>query len=116
MVGIDFINDSRTIIVKINEEIDHHTCEKIRDKIDLAIKFRGARRLIFDFDGVNFMDSSGLGLIMGRYKAISKKGGLVGVVKLKPTVRKIFQMSGIFRILDEYENTEVAMQKMKVRV
>ena len=53
---------------------------------------------------------------MGRYKAISKKGGLVGVVKLKPTVRKIFQMSGIFRILDEYENTEVAMQKMKARV
>ncbi len=116
MVSIDFINESKTIIVKINEEIDHHTCEKIRDKLDLAIEFRGARRLIFDFDGVNFMDSSGLGLIMGRYKSITKKGGSVSVVKLKPTVRKIFQMSGIFKILDEYENTEIALKKMKVRV
>ncbi|MBP3284737.1 MAG: STAS domain-containing protein [Clostridia bacterium] len=67
MIGIDFINDSKTVVVKINEEIDHHTCEKIKNKIDLAIEFRGARFLIFDFEGVNFMDSSGIGMVLGRY-------------------------------------------------
>lgn len=116
MIGIDFINDSKAVVVKINEEIDHHTCEKIKNKIDLAIEFRGARFLIFDFEGVNFMDSSGIGMVLGRYKLIQKRGGNVCVVSLKPTVRKIFKMSGIFKILEEYPSVDVALQKMKVRV
>jgi len=116
MVSIDFIKDKRAVVVKINEEIDHHTCEKIKGKIDLAIEFRKAKYLIFDFDGVNFMDSSGIGLIMGRYKLISKNGGQAIMVNLKPTVRKIFQMSGIFKILTEDRNMESVLQKIKVEV
>ena len=116
MIGIDFINESKAVVVKINEEIDHHTCEKIKNKIDLAIEFRGAKCLVFDFEGVNFMDSSGIGMVLGRYKLIQKRGGDVGVASLKPTVRKIFKMSGIFKILEEYPSVDVALQNMKVRV
>jgi len=116
MVSIDFIKDKRAVVVKINDEIDHHTCEKIKNKIDLAIEFRKAKYLIFDFDGVNFMDSSGIGLIMGRYKLINKNGGQAIMVNLKPTVRKIFQMSGIFKILTEDKDMESAIQKIKVGV
>jgi len=116
MVSIDFIKDRRAIVVKINEEIDHHTCEKIKGKIDLAIEFRKARFLIFDFDGVNFMDSSGIGLIMGRYRLINKLGGEAFVVNLKPAVRKIFQMSGIFKILTESKDLESVLQKINVGV
>ena len=116
MVSIDFIKDKRAIVVKINDEIDHHTCERIKSKIDLAIEFRRAKYLIFDFDGVNFMDSSGIGLIMGRYKLINKNGGQAIMVNLKPTVRKIFQMSGIFKILTEDKDMESAIQKIKVGV
>ena len=116
MVSIDFIKDKRAVVVKINDEIDHHTCEKIKNKIDLAIEFRKAKYLIFDFDGVNFMDSSGIGLIMGRYKLINKNGGQAIMVNLKPTVRKIFQMSGIFKILTEDKDMDSAIQKIKVGV
>ena len=116
MVSIDFIKDKRAVVVKINDEIDHHTCEKIKNKIDLAIEFRKAKMLIFDFDGVNFMDSSGIGLIMGRYKLINKNGGQAIMVNLKPTVRKIFQMSGIFKILTEDKDMDSAIQKIKVGV
>ena len=116
MVSIDFIKDRRAIVVKINEEIDHHICEKIKGKIDLAIEFRKARFLIFDFDGVNFMDSSGIGLIMGRYRLINKHGGEAFVVNLKPSVRKIFQMSGIFKILTESKDLESVLQKINVGV
>ena len=116
MVSIDFIKDKRAVVVKINEEIDHHTCERIKNKIDLAIEFRRAKYLIFDFDGVNFMDSSGIGLIMGRYKLISKNGGQAIMVNLKPTVRRIFQMSGIFKILTEAQDMESILQKIKVEV
>lgn len=116
MVGIDFIKDSKTVVVKINEEMDHHACEKIKNKIDLAIEFRQARYLVFDFDGVNFMDSSGIGFIMGRYKIISKRGGKAFMVNLKPTVRKILQMSGIFKILVEENSIENILQKIKTEV
>lgn len=116
MVSIDFLKDSRAVIVKINEEIDHHTCEKIRSKIDLAIEFRKAKYLIFDFEGVNFMDSSGIGLIMGRYKLINKLGGQAFMINLNPAVKKIFQMSGIFKILTEEKDMKSLLHKIKVEV
>ena len=116
MVSIDFIKDSRMVVVNINEEIDHHTCEKIRSKIDLAIEFRKAKYLVFDFEGVNFMDSSGIGLIMGRYKLINKHNGQAFLINLKPAVQKIFRMSGIFKILSEEKNIESILQKIKAEV
>ena len=72
--------------------------------------------LIFDFDGVNFMDSSGIGLIMGRYKLINKNGGRAFMVNLKPTVRKIFQLSGIFKILEEVKDVNSALDLIKAEV
>ena len=116
MVSIDFVKDTKFIIVKINEEIDHHTCEKIKNKIDLAIEFRKAKCLIFDFEGVSFMDSSGIGLIMGRFRAVSKNGGQVFVVNLKPAVSKILKMSGIFKIVSEAKNIECVLQKISAEV
>lgn len=116
MVSIDFLKDNRVVVVKINEEIDHHVCERIKSKIDLAIEFRKAQYLVFDFDGVNFMDSSGIGLIMGRYKLINKHGGQAFMINLKPAVRKIFQMSGIFKILVECRDMDNVLQKIKAEV
>ena len=53
---------------------------------------------------------------MGRYKLISKHGGETFVINLKPAVRKIFQMSGIFKILKEEKNTDSVIQKIKAEV
>lgn len=113
MTEFNFFNDSKTLIVKITEEIDHHSCDIIKNKIDLTINFRNTKKLIFDFSGVNFMDSSGIGMVMGRYKNMIKNGGKTAVVGLKPTVRKIFAMSGLFKILEEYDNVKNAIDKMK---
>lgn len=116
MVSIDFVKNSKTVVVRIDEEIDHHVCEKIKSKIDLAVDFRKANLLIFDFAGVSFMDSSGIGLIMGRYKNICKTGGQAVVVNLKPSVRKILQLSGIFRILKEEDSVESALRMINTEV
>ena len=113
MTEFNFLTESKCLIVKINEEIDHHTCDKIKNKIDLTINFRNTEKLIFDFSGVNFMDSSGIGMVMGRYKEMNKNGGKTVVVGLKPTVRKIFSMSGLFKILEEYNSVENAINNVK---
>ncbi len=112
MADFKFLDSKNTLIVRINEEIDHHACNQIKNKIDLAINFRRTKHLIFDFTGVNFMDSSGIGMVMGRYKNISKNNGTVSVVGLKPTVKKIFAMSGLFKILDEYQDVDTAISEV----
>jgi len=55
---------------------------------------------VLDFDGVTFMDSSGIGVIVGRYKQISARGGKIMAIRVKPQVDKIFEISGLKKILD----------------
>ena len=58
----------KLLILKVTEEIDHHTTEKIRRKMDNEITRYMPRKVLFDFNEVSFMDSAGIGLIIGRYK------------------------------------------------
>lgn len=114
MADLEFFSNSRALVVKVNEEIDHHACNILKDKLDLAISLSKIDKLIFDFKGVNFMDSSGIGLLMGRYKVIQKNSGKVVVTGLQPTVKKIVKMSGLYKILDEYDNLDLALNKLKI--
>ena len=114
MTGLEFFSGSKALVVKINEEIDHHTCKVLKDKLDVAINLSKIDKLIFDFTGVNFMDSSGIGMIMGRYKEISKNKGKVVLTWLQPTVKKIFKMSGLYKILEEYDNLDIALDKLNI--
>jgi len=114
MAKLEFFNNSKTLVVKINEEIDHHSCNVLKDKLDVAINLSKIDKLIFDFTGVNFMDSSGIGMIMGRYKSIQRNSGKIAITGLQPTVKKIVQMSGLHKILEEYDNLDIAMNKLNV--
>ena len=104
------------LIIKVPKELDHHQADILRSEVELLIHIHHARNLVFDFAETEFMDSSGIGLIMGRYKLISRNGGQAFMVNLKPTVRKIFQMSGIFKILTESKDIDSVLQKIKTEV
>lgn len=69
-----FFEKDKTLLVEITEEIDHHTTEKMRRKIDDDITRYMPRKVIFDFDKVSFMDSAGIGMIIGRYKMVNMLG------------------------------------------
>ncbi|MCL2859886.1 MAG: anti-sigma factor antagonist [Oscillospiraceae bacterium] len=84
---------------EITEEIDHHTTEKIRRRADYEIQRYMPRKAIFDFSSVSFMDSAGIGLIIGRYKLLSMLGGELEIVNVKPNVEKILHISGILKII-----------------
>ena len=114
MADLEFFNKSKALVVKVNEEIDHHTCKILKDKLDIAINLSKINKLVFDFRGVNFMDSSGIGMLMGRYKTIQKNSGKVVITGLQPTVKKIVQMSGLHKILEEYDNLDIALNKLNV--
>lgn len=89
----------KLLVLELTEEIDHHSTEKIRRRADYEIQRHIPRKTIFDFSGVTFMDSAGIGMVIGRYKIISMLGGKVAMINVKPNVKKIFEMSGILKII-----------------
>ncbi len=99
----------RNLIVNVSEELDHHNAEIIRDKIDKIIVKENIKCVIFDFSNTKFMDSSGIGVIIGRYKNIKNRGGNVVVANVGPRMDRIFNMSGLYRIINRYENVKEAL-------
>ena len=94
-----FNKEDKLLILEITEEIDHHTTEKIRRKADYEIERFSPKRTIFDFNKVTFMDSAGIGMLIGRYKLVTMLGGTMEMVHVKPNIRKIFEMCGIPKIM-----------------
>lgn len=90
-----------TLVIKLYGEIDQHCVTEIREEIDRHIDIKHVNNLIFDLGGVTFMDSSGLGMIMGRYKKISTIGGKLMLVRPQPQVDRILELSGIKKLLDK---------------
>ena len=85
--------------VRIRGEIDHHTASSIRKGIDATLFEKRPQKLIFDLSAVSFMDSSGLGLIMGRYSVMKELGGEMTVWNPSPETRSILHLAGMERLV-----------------
>ncbi len=108
----------RALVARLQGELDHHSAGLVREEIDRALERTGAVNIAFDFRHVTFMDSSGIGVLMGRYKKVTALGGRLAVFGASDTVRRIMRMSGLERfmvIADKLENCfeEVAADAQK---
>ena len=99
----------KRLIFEISEDIDECVVQKIRRRLDNEIERYMPKEVIFDFNMVSFMDSAGIGLLIGRYKLVDMLGGKVEVTNLTTPVRKIFEMSGVLKIIPEIK-TEKEVQ------
>ena len=88
----------KEIRVFLSGEIDHHSASLIRASIDDAIIHKHPSLLILDFSAVTFMDSSGIGLVMGRFKNLQKNGAKLHLVNLSDNIYKIMKLAGIERL------------------
>ncbi|MBB6216031.1 stage II sporulation protein AA (anti-sigma F factor antagonist) [Anaerosolibacter carboniphilus] len=109
---LSFENINKNLVIKLDGELDHHTAEEIRDEIDREIDHYSVKNIIFDLSGMNFMDSSGIGVVIGRYKKVSKMGGEVAVININSRVERIFKMSGLFNIVKRFENKNQAVDSL----
>lgn len=98
-MNIDYIEKDKLLLVEITEEIDHHLADKIRRKVDNEITRYMPRKTIFDFSRVTFMDSAGIGMIIGRYKMMKLIGGSLEIQNVNDSTKKILEMSGIMKII-----------------
>jgi stage II sporulation protein AA (anti-sigma F factor antagonist) len=101
------------LIVRLEGELDHHHAEEIRDSLDKQLEDPSIRHLILDLSNLRFMDSSGIGVFIGRYKTINKRGGQVCITNVNPQLGRILDVSGLYRILKVYDTAEKAMEGIR---
>lgn len=111
--GTSYEINQRCLIIRLDGELDHHNAIEIREKADRLIERNRVKHIIFDFSGADFMDSAGIGVIMGRYKKVIFIGGKIAVASVNPTVDRIFRLSGLYKIIDKYDTVEAALYHMK---
>ena len=95
-----------TITVYLSGEIDHCAAEMLREKIEEAVRQSEAKILMFDFTDVTFMDSSGIGMLIGRYKSMAALGGRTMACGMNPAIRRLFTMAGLHRIISITQQEE----------
>ncbi|NLP16115.1 MAG: anti-sigma factor antagonist [Clostridiales bacterium] len=103
----------RCLIIRLNEELDHHNAIQIKDKADKLIERNHVKHVIFDFSDSGFMDSAGIGVIMGRYKKVIFIGGKIAVACVNSAIDRILRLSGLYKIIDKYDSVEAALNHLK---
>ena len=96
----DFKVIDNYLMIRLPDEIDHHKSVDISSKADRYILSGKVGNVVFDFERTTFMDSSGIGIILGRYKKVSCFGGKVYAVNTDNRIRKILLMSGLENIVE----------------
>ena len=94
-VKIEIAPEADTVTALLTGEIDHHGAGKVRDTIDDSLRRTCPRMLVLDFGGVEFMDSSGIGIVLGRYRLMQDMGGKLALRNLPPHIRRVMQVAGI---------------------
>ena len=97
-MSVSIVAKGEVITAFLNGEIDHHTAAELRTTIDDAVVNNKPTLLVLDFKNVSFMDSSGIGLVMGRYKNLQKSGAKLHLVNLSENLYKIMKLAGIERL------------------
>ena len=96
---MEFERRRDTVTVRITGELDHCSAQHIRRELDGLIADPGVKKLVMDLQDMAFMDSSGIGVILGRYRALSLRGGKVAVKNMNPQVKKVFLLSGMDQVI-----------------
>lgn len=97
-MNLEIKTRNKITLAKIKGDLDHHTAKDIRADIDREIKKENSALLIIDFSQVAFMDSSGIGLVMGRYKLMEETGGKIIIARPPAYIKKVLNLAGIDKI------------------
>lgn len=111
---INFEKIGAVLLIRLEGELDHHTAEKLRHEVEEQFTKHPLKHIVFNLEQLSFMDSSGLGVILGRYKLVKSLGGEMVVCAISPAVKRLFEMSGLFKIVRLEENEKYALQTLGV--
>ena len=98
------------LVIHLPKELDHHNCRNLKRDTDLLLAENYINRIVFDFTHTSFMDSSGIGVLLNRYKQMAAGRGTVAYYGAGPQVRRILEMGGVSRLIKGYEDRESAIK------
>ena len=98
-----------TVQARLSGEIDHHSAAQMREKIDESVIQSGAKTLVLDFSLVTFMDSSGIGILLNRYKQMQRSGGSVAIYGVGVQINRILNLGGIWNLINGFSSKEAAI-------
>ncbi len=105
-----------TLVVRVFGEFDLRSADYCRQEIDRTLKAEGAQSILFDLGGVSFIDSSGLGVILGRYRKAKENGWGMAISNVPPAIAKVLELAGITRLLPVYSDNSQALKDLARRV
>lgn len=111
---IDMEAKNTVLLIRLKGELDHHTAEKLRLLAENEIEKQEIKHIVLNLEELHFMDSSGLGVILGRYKKIKKNNGEMIICAISPAVKRLFEMSGLFKIMQVELSEKNALQRLGV--
>ena len=98
IMNVVIYNNNNRCLVELRGELDHHNASCARMNIDIAIDSKCPSELYMDFSGVTFMDSSGIGLVMGRYRMLHEYGGTLYIANCSPSISRVMHISGMNKL------------------
>lgn len=115
-MGLNYTFDVRqnVLIVRLDGELDHHEAERLREEWQKMMYHNPIKHVIVNLSGMSFMDSSGLGVLLGRYKETLQLGGEMVVCSVTPPVKRLFEMSGLFKVIRLEESEKFALETLGV--
>jgi stage II sporulation protein AA (anti-sigma F factor antagonist) len=111
-IDLEIVNN--VLLVRLNGELDHHTAEELRTRVTTTLEQHNIAHIVLNLKSLSFMDSSGLGVILGRYKQIKNSGGEMVVCSISPAVKRLFEMSGLFKIIRLENDEKFALETLGV--
>lgn len=112
---VAFKRKNKTLIIRVSGEIDHHTSAELRHQAENILMETGGRNIIFDFEQVTFMDSSGIGMIIGRYKQLQAIGGRIAVACANEKIEEIIRLSGVIHLIPVFKAIDDAVSYVEGR-
>lgn len=107
---LNFEKQGKILVAYLSGELDHNSAEEVRVKIDDRIDRDNIKRVILNFSGVTFMDSSGIGAVVGRYKKLCNKGGILCITEVNKNVDRIFELAGLYKVIKKYNTVDEAVR------
>ncbi len=113
-LSIDLERIGDVLLVRLEGELDHHSAEKLRVQVEEQLDSGNVKHLVFNLEALTFMDSSGIGVMLGRYKKIRAIDGEMIVCAISPPVKRLFELSGLFKIIRLEETEQLALETLGV--
>ena len=113
-LSVHFESKNHVLLVRLSGELDHHAAESLKEKWQQEMERHEVKDVVVNMEALHFMDSSGLGVMLGRYKEIKEFGGEMVVCSVSPVVKRLFELSGLFKIVRLAEDEEDALKSLGV--